>query len=205
MQHNAIDRVSCTYNVTKAVQVMFKGLIGLSFDLFDVMKNTETTAELPVAEIRPFSPRGNPDDRILAESTLESLEPLQLRTIFGMIAATKDNEAFLKVKQLRDATMNLDRLVAGMAHKVWLRSPSVVRTVERAISLYQHIIELYAMYPKRQFIPTSDIVLIWYIHRRMPARYRQFEAVTGKCLLDLYRPGAEIQNPPNALQETAGL
>ena len=58
-----------------------------------------------------------------------------------------------------------------MAKLLWLRSPAVTGTLERAIARYEHFMVLFRENRGQTLVPTLDIDLVWHTQQCSPAIY----------------------------------
>lgn len=59
-----------------------------------------------------------------------------------------------------------------MANLLWLRSPTVEGTLERALVRYERFMALFKKHPKVIFVPTLDIDAVWHTQLCTPICYR---------------------------------
>lgn len=59
-----------------------------------------------------------------------------------------------------------------MTNLLWLRSPAVGGTLNRALVRYERLMALFSKYPQRPpLVPTLDIDLVWFTHQCSPTSY----------------------------------
>lgn len=79
------------------------------------------------------------------------------------------------------ATERQSFFVNTMERQLWISSPAVAATLQRAIERYIKFITLLKLYPDRQLAPTVDIDLVWHTHQCSPSRYESdMQALTGR-------------------------
>jgi len=74
--------------------------------------------------------------------------------------------------ELENAVLRQFAFVEKMGKHAWLRSPALEGTLRRAVERYEKYLGLFKMYPKRMFVPTADIDLVWHTHLCSPPRYQ---------------------------------
>jgi hypothetical protein len=77
------------------------------------------------------------------------------------------------IKQLVDAVTRQSAFVQKMDRQLWIRSPAVEGTLQRAIQRYEYFLTLFKMYPRKMLVPTLDIDLVWHTHQCSPAQYME--------------------------------
>jgi Glycine-rich domain-containing protein-like len=75
---------------------------------------------------------------------------------------------------LRDAVLRQVSFIDKMDHHLWIRSPVLDGTLQRARSRYGNFLRLFKLYPTTMFVPTLDIDLVWHTHQC--SAYRYFKA-----------------------------
>ena len=70
-----------------------------------------------------------------------------------------------------DAVQRQETFVDKMHAQLWIRSPAVEGTLQRAIDRYVKFLKLFKLYPKTTLVPTLDIDLVWHTHQCSPALY----------------------------------
>jgi hypothetical protein len=62
--------------------------------------------------------------------------------------------------------------VEKMEKHLWIRSPALEGTLERAVDRYSKFLKLFKLYPQTLLVPTLDIDLVWHTHQCSPWHYR---------------------------------
>lgn len=75
------------------------------------------------------------------------------------------------IKKLVDAVTRQAAFVEKMDRQLWIRSPALEDTLQRAMQRYGNFLELFKMYPRKMLVPTLDIDLVWHTHQCSPAQY----------------------------------
>lgn len=75
------------------------------------------------------------------------------------------------VTRLVEAVQRQASFVNKMERQLWIRSPAVEGTLQRAIDRYSKFLKLFKLYPKMMLVPTLDIDLVWHTHQCSPSRY----------------------------------
>jgi hypothetical protein len=61
--------------------------------------------------------------------------------------------------------------VKKMNAHLWIRSPGLQGTLQRAVERYENYLELFRLYPGKMLVPTLDIDLVWHTSQLSPAAY----------------------------------
>jgi len=89
----------------------------------------------------------------------------------------------VNLSETEEAIFRQSEFVDKMCNLLWIRSPSVDRTLSRAISRYEKFFWLLKEYPDKVIVPTLDIDIIWHTHQCGPARYFAYsQAITGRFI-----------------------
>ncbi|KAK8183037.1 hypothetical protein IWZ00DRAFT_366736 [Phyllosticta capitalensis] len=164
--HAAIDFDQMSYRLTTANRERFEQQCGLASDLLSVIESggrekilDQMSAWLPDATIvttQSFPPRlpiGNAV-RVLLENCIKASEYEQ--TVNDIAAAVDRQYSF----------------VEKMEQHLWLRSPAVVGTLERAIERYEKFLKLLKWHKGIMLVPTLDIDLVWHTHQCAGVQYQ---------------------------------
>lgn len=85
------------------------------------------------------------------------------------------------VTKLKDAILRQVSFVNKMWDRMWIRSPALDGTLQRAGDRYSKFLKLFKLYPTKMFVPTLDIDLVWHTHQCSPLRYCMItQEVAGK-------------------------
>ncbi|VUC20063.1 unnamed protein product [Clonostachys rosea] len=93
---------------------------------------------------------------------------------------------------LRDAVLRQGKFVEKMHDLLWIRSPALEGTLQRAIGRYENFCELMRRVPSVMVVPTQDIDLVWHTHQCAAAQYvSDTQARVGRFINhdDAIRPG----------------
>ncbi|CCX04329.1 Similar to hypothetical protein ANI_1_1748144 [Aspergillus niger CBS 513.88]; acc. no. XP_001397795 [Pyronema omphalodes CBS 100304] len=80
---------------------------------------------------------------------------------------------------LSSAVIRQGVFIDKMHHFLWLRSPSLSGTVERATGKYRRFFELFLKFPGETMVPSLDTDLVWHTHLLSPTRYYYW--ATQRC------------------------
>lgn len=75
------------------------------------------------------------------------------------------------ITRLVEAVQRQASFVDKMERQLWIRSPAIEGTLQRAIDRYSKFLKLLKLYPKMMLVPTLDIDLVWHTHQCSPSRY----------------------------------
>ncbi|KAK7209204.1 hypothetical protein V2G26_016382 [Clonostachys chloroleuca] len=93
---------------------------------------------------------------------------------------------------LRDAVLRQGKFIDKMHDFLWIRSPALEGTLQRAIGRYENFCELMRRVPSVMIIPMQDIELVWHTHQCAAAQYvSDTQARVGRFINhdDAIRPG----------------
>ncbi|CAH0057602.1 unnamed protein product [Clonostachys solani] len=76
-------------------------------------------------------------------------------------------------EELRDAVKRQFAFVEKMHDHLWIRSPGLEGTLERAINRYDEFLELMKREPGTMLVPTLDIDLVWHTHQCTASQYAE--------------------------------
>jgi hypothetical protein len=74
-------------------------------------------------------------------------------------------------KYLFEAIERQRVFVDKMVGYLWIRSPGVYGTLSRAITRYEHFVQLFKLRPGTTLVPTLDIDLVWHTHQCSASMY----------------------------------
>ena len=107
-------------------------------------------------------------------------------------AVTRDQEAN---RPIIDAVQRQVSFVDKMHAQLWIRSPAVDGTLQRAIDRYIKFLKLFKFYPNTMLVPTLDIDLVWHTHQCSPALYRAASIeLTGRFINHDDKLGRSVLN-----------
>ncbi|KAF7555460.1 hypothetical protein G7Z17_g2108 [Cylindrodendrum hubeiense] len=69
--------------------------------------------------------------------------------------------------------------VDKMHGHLWIRSPALPGTLDRAVERYDNYLELFRLYPGKMLVPTLDIDLVWHTHQLSAHDYKT--AMKSRC------------------------
>jgi hypothetical protein len=81
-------------------------------------------------------------------------------------------EKTLTTSKLAETVERQVSFVDKMEKQLWIRSPALEGTLERAIDRYTKFLKLFKLYPNTMLVPTLDIDLAWHTHQCSPSHYR---------------------------------
>lgn len=111
--------------------------------------------------------KANVDEILQKNSTLAPSERLLLQ---HLQSALSDDPM---IKELVNAVTRQSAFVEKMDRQLWIRSPAVEGTLQRAIQRYDRFLKLFKMYPRKMLVPTLDIDIAWHTHQCSPAQYME--------------------------------
>lgn len=94
--------------------------------------------------------------------------------------------------------------VDKMEKQLWIASPAVTATLQRAMERYNKFLKLLEQYPDATLSPTLDIDLVWHTHQCSASRYESdTRTLVGRFLDHNDKLGSSVLN--RALEKTARL
>jgi len=97
-----------------------------------------------------------------------ALDPSERLLLEQLQSALSDDPM---IKDLVAAVRRQSAFVEKMDRQLWIRSPAVEGTLQRAIQRYDRFLKLFKMYPGKTLVPTLDIDIVWHTHQCSPAQY----------------------------------
>lgn len=104
----------------------------------------------------------------------------------------RGNTTTLSIKNIFRPTIvgklvdNVERqrvFVDKMNEHLWIRSPALQGTMQRAVERYENYLELFKLYPGKMLVPTLDIDLVWHTSQLSPAAYKaSMEVRSGRFI-----------------------
>ena len=107
----------------------------------------------------------------------KSSEPFLKRSMSAVVTE-------LTVKELFAAVQRQVSFVDKMEKQLWIRSPAVEGTLQRAIDRYSKFLKLLRLYPGTILVPTLDIDLVWHTHQCSASRYQNDTQVLADRFID---------------------
>jgi hypothetical protein len=102
-------------------------------------------------------------DQIISSENTEAAIGLEIK--IARPYASSDTAA------LADCVVRQSKFVEKMNGQLWIRSPAVAGTLERAGTRYKGFLKLFKLYKSTMLVPTLDIDLVWHTHQCSPAEY----------------------------------
>lgn len=99
------------------------------------------------------------------------------------IVDIKQDTLFVKesIQPLKENVERQMKFVEKMHGQLWIRSPAVQGTLDRAVDRYTKFLELFKVYPGTVLVPTLDIDLVWHTHQCSAKEYQgQMISQTGR-------------------------
>jgi hypothetical protein len=82
---------------------------------------------------------------------------------------------------LRGAVLRQVSFIDKMNGRMWIRSPAIEGTLQRACDRFGNFLRLFKLYPCQMLVPTLDIDLVWHTHQCSPTQYFvTTQAISGK-------------------------
>lgn len=176
--HKAIDNGKWIFKARSTAKFRYESKSKLPWDLFKHLKSWG--ASLPSL---PFSSANM--DVVFPDTNPSSPDH---GTVSKERSAAEYTRLFQKVDQqlcpkLRDAVIRQTKFVDKMNARMWIRSPALHGTLERAIDRYTKFCELLKISKKNVMVPTLDIDLVWHTHQCSAKYYGQgMKILCGKFI-----------------------
>ncbi|GJN86593.1 hypothetical protein PLIIFM63780_010174 [Purpureocillium lilacinum] len=173
--HAAINSKDLSYTVPAKCRTWLAETLKFEIDLFQYLCDAGNTSSAVAFLLKKEGSLKNMPN-ITSTSSLDGLPPRE-QSFVGIMqqASTKRRQVWVLV----DNVVRQESFVAKMHSQLWLRSPALEGTLQRAVERYEVFLELFALHPKQMLVPTLDIDLAWHTHQLSSARYR--ESTEERC------------------------
>ncbi|KAH0558382.1 hypothetical protein GP486_004960 [Trichoglossum hirsutum] len=181
--HDAISTKDSSFVLTESATATYSKQTGLGPDLLGYLANFEQFAP---AVTKVLSKWANTElrkadiDQALQASP--DMAPDQVCLLEHCVIAIDQQPG--PTSGLRNAVLRQVNFVEKMGEQVWLRSPALSGTLNRAISRYGQFLVLFKKYPSTLLVPTLDIDLAWHTHLCSPQQYRLATSHTAGRFID---------------------
>lgn len=164
-----------SYTVPAKCRTWLAETLKFEIDLFQYLCDAGNTSSAVAFLLKKEGSLKNMPN-ITSTSSLDGLPPRE-QSFIGIMqqASTKRRQVWVLV----DNVVRQESFVAKMHSQLWLRSPALEGTLQRAVERYEVFLELFALHPKQMLVPTLDIDLAWHTHQLSSARYR--ESTEERC------------------------
>jgi hypothetical protein len=87
------------------------------------------------------------------------------------------------MEEIASAVQRQAAFVDKMQRHLWIRSPALLGTLERAVDRYTKFAKLFKLYPNSLLVPTLDVDLVWHTHQCSASHYQaDMEAYTNRYI-----------------------
>ncbi|UNI15709.1 hypothetical protein JDV02_002216 [Purpureocillium takamizusanense] len=173
--HAAMDSKDSSYTVSDKDRTWLTETVKLEADLFQYLRDAGiASGSVALLLKKEGSLRDMPN--ITAMSSLDGLTPREQSFVSVMQRASAKRR---HVWVLVDNVERQASFVSKMHSQLWLRSPALEGTLQRAVTRYGIFLELFALHPKQMLVPTLDIDLAWHTHQLSAGWYR--ESMVERC------------------------
>ncbi|KAJ3464326.1 hypothetical protein MRS44_009112 [Fusarium solani] len=90
----------------------------------------------------------------------------------GILSLTKPKDQSKLAKSLIANVQRQSVFVDKMHAHLWIRSPGLGGTMNRAVERYENFLELFQLYPGKMLVPNLDIDLAWHTNQLSAAGYK---------------------------------
>ncbi|KAK3389153.1 hypothetical protein B0H63DRAFT_518397 [Podospora didyma] len=165
--HSALqDDKERSFNVSSDVESTFSDHHG-PFDLFKALSDHDSHAKMLKDALAKLASSLEPQNDDLASAMLHFQDLAKIQRL-----PVSDQN---RIQTLTEMVQRQEKFVVNMANILWLRSPALAGTLERAIVRYSRFLALFEDRDletnKMPLIPTLDIDLVWHTHLCSPALY----------------------------------
>jgi hypothetical protein len=187
-QHNAINSEKRDWPMELPFRFQFRQKTGLHPDLLEALVETSQSKPLkdllkqhdtPVEGASQTGINKTNVDKILQKNF--TLNPSERLLLQHLQSALSDD---LMIKDLVNAVTRQSAFVEKMDRQLWIRSPAVDGTLQRAIQRYDRFLKLFKMYPRKMLVPTLDIDIVWHTHQCSPAQYMEATKMLAGRFID---------------------
>jgi hypothetical protein len=200
--HNAINQSDWTYSLTPEDSSHVLKTANLAPDLYAYLINLQ----IPIA-IRLFLQRYGAVDAPLSAENVQIHRPRgqhpSFHNTFVQCCATAVSGTNINT-ELANAVVRQFSFVEKMEKQLWIRSPAVQGTLQRATGRYGKFLRLLKLYPKTMLVPTLDIDLVWHTHQCSHAVYVAATEVLAGRFID-HDDKLETFTLDNGMEKTKNL
>lgn len=148
-----------------------KSVAGLEPDLFEYLVNVGKTSTTTSSILSKYGSQDPADRAIDLKAVLKNINLADSKAAFlRSLKASRDDAALNQ--PIIEAVQRQVAFVDKMHAQLWIRSPVLEDTLQRAIDRYLKFLKLFKLYPKTMLVPTLDIDLVWHTHQCSAAQYR---------------------------------
>ncbi|RHZ57433.1 hypothetical protein CDV55_100436 [Aspergillus turcosus] len=168
--HQCINDEDWSFRLPSNARENFTNLTGQEADLLAYLLSPKpeayTTLLLAYRDLAPANkPYLSKARRLRLEQTVEP--PHSAFAASCHAAAHPDTYATYLLAAIERQRTFVDKMVGYL----WIRSPGVHGTLCRAITRYEHFLELFKLRPGTTLVPTLDIDLVWHTHQCSASMY----------------------------------
>ena len=166
--HKAINNSDWTFVMPQEAAETFEEGTGLSSDLLEELSDWKASHEEFNSELVGSMASLTLEDHPRIPDWVAALPAEdQVRRHFDALHLIDSGLAV----QFRDAVPRQASFVDKMNAHMWIRSPGLPGTLNRAVDRYSKFLRLMKLYPTTMFVPTLDIDLAWHTHQCSPRMY----------------------------------
>ncbi|KAF7555995.1 hypothetical protein G7Z17_g1719 [Cylindrodendrum hubeiense] len=200
--HANIDSDTWSYTLPAASLAWLKDEAYLEPNLFDFLVDLGQSKNAISATLSENNAKTISSNQALAQA--RDIDAMTVREkafleSLHMIAIATD-----QVKALVDNVQRQAAFVDKMHRQLWIRSPAVADTIQRATERYEQFLKLFRLCPGQMLVPTLDIDLVWHTHQLSAQDYAAaMLSRTGRFIDHDDKLGKPTLN--DALEETVKL
>jgi hypothetical protein len=149
----------------------------LTFIQHQAINDTDWSFTLARGDATQFPTIINPEPDLFSYLRHEVSKPFLKRSLSAGITQHT-------VRELSAAVQRQVSFVDKMETQLWIRSPALEGTLQRAIDRYSKFLKLLKLYPGTMLVPTLDIDLVWHTHQCSASRYENDTRVFADRFID---------------------
>ncbi|KAF3902147.1 hypothetical protein ABW21_db0205389 [Orbilia brochopaga] len=174
--HEAIEteKADWPFNLSQRASAWFKSTLNSEADLYEKIAS-EAKPEITDSLLKKQGALRGESRGITMQDLDDAVLSLNSETpnwdiVYLNEVVTKAGED--PIKGLVEAVQRQSLFVDKMEKQLWIRSPGLKGTLERAITRYRRFLQLFKLYPGKILVPTLDIDLVWHTHQLSPFLYQ---------------------------------
>lgn len=169
-QHKSINSVDLAFTIPPDAQTWLVNDACLEADVFEYLLKIKDSSEAIGTILSKYvngTLNGPPIE--FHPSTMATASNREAAFICCMEAAASTTA---KIQSMIEAVQRQESFMDKMHAQLWIRSPALESTLQRAIARYLKFLKLFKCHPKTMLVPTLDIDLVWHTHQCSPAQYK---------------------------------
>lgn len=170
LQHKSINPVDLSFTLPPDAQTWLAKDAYLEVDVFKYLLKSKESSETISTALSKYVTGNTTDSPIESRPSMMATGSDEEATFICCMEAAASPTA--QVQSMVEAVQRQETFIDKMHTQLWIRSPALEGTLERAIERYLKFLKLFKYHPKTRLVPTLDIDLVWHTHQCSPAHYR---------------------------------